>query len=684
MSNIPPTSSTGTPKPASGNGQVVPVQSLPDGLKNVARAMRVEGEVVQQNSDGTTRVKTPEGNIDIAIRGRQPQPGAKIEIDVPAGNPPRQVTIRPAPAQLPQTQPTQTPTPSTPAPTAPVQTIPQPDIPRPQTPVTTPPQGQGQTPAPAQPSTPPAAQQPSPTQPSVQNPQTSVPPPAADAFHPKPQAPLPNAPAPTTQVPQTAQPPALPPLAAGQVVTLSPLPSTSAATVTAPVTADAPDPTGQAAQNKTVFHAALTAQKAGGGLITSLLQAVKSALPATLTQTQTPPANINIGAAASTPAKTSLPLPMQPVPLFAKITSMTLPSGQTMYAQPAPAQTPSGAAGILPAATALSAQNPSAAAATAPTFSITVTTLTPQNQPVIPLVMNEGGDIQNFIVQSPRASVPVGTQITFAPMLNAGTPAPAIMTPVAAMPSFPAAPPVPNAPNLSAAHAGSSLPPAWRSLLPLMQPSSIWPAMDDVFQSFYQATPQAAQILGRIIPSPANAANFGPAALLFVAAVRAGDLPGWMGDKKLDMLHKLGKESLLSRISGETSSLSGNTDTPATEWKSYPLPLLWQNEISKIMLHVREEPFDQEKEDKENGARFVLDLSLTRMGDVQLDGMVRGKQVDLIVRTQMPVSAPMQDAMRVAYANALDGTDIYGEIGFQSDIKSWRVIGRENNLGLSA
>ena len=207
--------------------------------------------------------------------------------------------------------------------------------------------------------------------------------------------------------------------------------------------------------------------------------------------------------------------------------------------------------------------------------------------------------------------------------------------------------------------------------------------MDDVFQSFYQATPQAAQILGRIIPSPANGSSFGPAVLLFAAAIRSGDFMGWIGDKKMDMLHKLGKESLLSRLAGETSSLAANADTPATEWKSLPIPLLWQNEISKVMLHVREEPPEQNQESKDGAARFVLDLSLTRMGDVQLDGLVRGKQIDLIVRTQAPVSGSMQDAMRVAYANALDGTDVFGEIGFQSDIKAWRVIKNESALAVS-
>lgn len=200
--------------------------------------------------------------------------------------------------------------------------------------------------------------------------------------------------------------------------------------------------------------------------------------------------------------------------------------------------------------------------------------------------------------------------------------------------------------------------------------------MDDVFQSFYQATPQAAQILARTIPSPANPANLGPSLLLFAAAAKAGDLQGWLGDKKLEMIHKIGKGDLVSRLSSETAVLASGSDASPTDWKSFPVPLLWQNEISRVLFHVRQEPRDKDNPDQEAGTRFVLDLALDRMGDVQLDGIVRGKRLDIILRTQIPVSIPMQEAMKKAYADALDGSDIFGELGFQGDMKQWMVVKR--------
>ncbi len=624
----------GSAKPSAPTGQVVQIISLPDGLKNNARAIRIEGEVIQQNKDGSVRVRTPEGDININVRGKQPQPGAKIEVDIPAGNPPRQATIRPAPVPPPALPLPQTPTTSTPALPAPL----------PQAPITSQPTQPG--------TTPPTSQQPGSATPQ-QTPDTP------DIYQPSTTA---------TTKPTTPPPAQLPPLEPGQKVKLVPLPD-----IALP---DAPEqPT---TVTKTVAQANIIAQKSEGNLITNLLQAVKSVLPQLAQPANAAPASI-IGKAPMPVATTQPVLQMpanisvQPLVLPAKIVSLVLPSEQVLSAPPS---TPATAAPIITPAPQIAITPPAA-----PLITVTVTEVTPQQQPIIPIQINDKGAVQNFVLQSPPASVPIGTQVTLQPLPMQGIAMPT-QTPNAPQQTITA---TQQTPNVQIAPPATMLPPAWRSFLPLMQPVSLWPMMDEMFQTFYQATPQAAQILSRIIPSPANSANFGPAVLLFAAALKSGELQAWMGDKKLEMLQKLGKDSILSRLSGEASSLSRNTDTPATDWKSLPVPMLWQNEISKVMLHVRQEPRDNEGENPEGTTRFVLDLSLTRMGDVQFDGTVNGKRLDIIVRTQIPVSVPMQEAMKVAYAKALEGSDIYGELGFQGDMKNRVTVQQAtHSLGVSA
>ncbi len=657
--SIPPVPPGGA-KPAGPSGQVVQIVSLPDGLKNMARAMRLEGEVVHQNADGSTRIKTPEGDVDIMIRGRQPQPGAKIEIDIPPGSPPRNATMRTPTQGAAQPQPS----------------------PQPQTPQTPPAQGQ----APVQPA--PPQTQPAPNQPPADTVDVT-PRPAQTQTAPPPATGQPQTPAPPTQTtpppvagqPAAGQPvlgqttapmplPQLPPLAPGQIVTLTPLPPES--------TKDGPPAPNTAAQPGAATNARTANAKATGTIISTLINAVRTVLPPSI-----PLPGLQAPVTQIAPVQTALP-PVMVMPLQAKVMSLVLPSGQAVtmpVSDGAPVTTIPGQSAssmtlpATPGQTAVSAQG----AVSIPSITVTVTQITSQGLPVLPIPVDTSGAVQGFVLQTPPASAPTGTQITLRPIPLSNT---NFFPAQTAFPAQNAASPSPSI--MPQPQTAPAMPPAWRIPLPLMQPASLWPVMDELFQSFYQATPQAAQILGRVIPSPANPGSFGPSVLLFAAALKSGELQGWMGEKKLEMLHKLGKADIVSRLASETAPLSANTDAAPTEWKSLPIPMLWQNEISKVLFHVRREPAEDERDQGEDGTRFVLDLSLTRMGDVQLDGIVRGQRLDLIVRTQMPVSESMQEAMKKAYADALDGSNIYGELGFQGDLKQWvRVLIREDVVAAS-
>jgi len=282
-----------------------------------------------------------------------------------------------------------------------------------------------------------------------------------------------------------------------------------------------------------------------------------------------------------------------------------------------------------------------------------VTGFTPAMIPV--LSMGASGTTGSILasLQFPVTNISDGTHIIFAPTAN---------TPISAQ--------------------------GFKPIIALTQALPFWPVMDDALQSLGQLDPALAQIFSKTIPNPSmtTRGSMGAAALLFIAAIRAGDLHVWMGDKRLEALQRGGKGDLLSRLSSDTNSATQRTsDGAGGEWRSYPMPLLWQNEIAKVMLHIHHDASTQEKTDQNGATRFILDLSLTHMGDVQIDCLLRGGRLDLIVRTEKQISYPMQQAMKTAYAGALEDTRIYGDITFQSDIKTWvQVIRSEESLGVSA
>jgi len=175
-----------------------------------------------------------------------------------------------------------------------------------------------------------------------------------------------------------------------------------------------------------------------------------------------------------------------------------------------------------------------------------------------------------------------------------------------------------------------------------------WPAMDELFQTLQNINPQLASSLAKTLPNAASANQLGPAAMVVIAA-------------------------------GEPAAAT------QSDWRAVPLPMFWENEIHRITLYTRQESDENEKQQNgQNGTRFVMDLSLSRMGDVQIDGLVKDNRLDLILRTEHHFSAPMQQTMRQAYSGALAYTDLVGELNFQGETDKWiHVLEREAQLGVN-
>ncbi len=200
-----------------------------------------------------------------------------------------------------------------------------------------------------------------------------------------------------------------------------------------------------------------------------------------------------------------------------------------------------------------------------------------------------------------------------------------------------------------------------------------WPAFDDMQQVLQQqifvqmaqgqtAAPHA------VIPAPASPAQVPAAALFFIAAVRAGDMAGWLGEKTIDALRRAGREDIIGRLGRDFSGLQrSDVDPVAQDWRAMSVPLSWQNEIHKMMIYYRRDERDQDKDGgKKKDARFIIEISPPRMGLVQLDGLHRAKKLDLIVRTQKVMGPAMKQALRRLWVKALEQTDLSGEISFQS------------------
>jgi len=170
--------------------------------------------------------------------------------------------------------------------------------------------------------------------------------------------------------------------------------------------------------------------------------------------------------------------------------------------------------------------------------------------------------------------------------------------------------------------------------------------MEDIYQNLARAAPQAAQSTTNMMPSPANPAQLGPAALFFMAAVRGGNLTQWLGDKAQEILSQSSKgKSLLNRLTQEGSVLS-RMEAPGQEWRSIALPFYSDQEVHKLILHYKHEHADQNDQEAQKGkqTRFIFELTPSQMGPLQIDGLYRGQRLDVIIRSQDNFSAAMRQA----------------------------------------
>lgn len=713
-----------------GNAQIVQITKLPDGLNNIAKTIRLEGEITKAKNDGSLRITTPSGDIEVKVRGsRQPQEGQRIEIEIPAGRPPRQASLRNAPQIADQSSRiTTTPNAASTQPTpqqierttiagtnrispAPINA----EAPR---------QNTAQTPiqtraAPSQP-IPPAIQetanqvnisaaqsQARPLSPEAVVRLISVPPAQAQTiatmfFQAQP-APLQNI---ITKadlaanliaknaqdqlgqillkniqlVPSQALIPKIQPQIStpvAQLLSLTPQsqnlaqpiltnnffqtpalntltqPNSAAATLVPPVISQ---------QASTVllpiFNSQIISEQQ-----TLPIESIKNILQAetrvsTANQIITPSAQNQISQPATL---TALPVtfdPANPATLISQRTERIdvqvlriIPPQLNLTAPIVPNNQPQ-----IPVPAATQFTTPIISNNNASTITAQVTGFTSNNLPLVTLRLPGAPLPQSFVLQYSANNLQLGSQLQIMPKTPAGT--------TVAQQALP---------TLTANN-------------PLLRGFQ-WPALEELYNGLMRINPQAAASLTRTLPNASNPAQIAPAAMMFIAAVKSGNMAGFFGDKKLDLIQRSGGSDILSRLTQAASNTSRTQAVePASggEWRAVPLPMFWEGEIHHITLYTRHESQQEQKKDQGGGqTRFVFDLSLSRMGDVQIDGLLRDKRLDLVIRTQSAFSEPMQQTMRQAYSGALGQTELSGELSFQGSTKNWvHVLEKSKQLGV--
>ena len=206
----------------------------------------------------------------------------------------------------------------------------------------------------------------------------------------------------------------------------------------------------------------------------------------------------------------------------------------------------------------------------------------------------------------------------------------------------------------------SSPPPA-----PLTHLAQHWETLNQTLRLLEMTSPTVVNQLGQdhvARPGPQLTA----AILLFIAAVRFGDLRGWLGDDAAQAIQRL-RIPIAGTLVEEFTTMQRASEPGDSGWRGFFIPLLDQGQLNQIRLFLNQERYKegQDGEDNVTQTHFLVDLSLRAIGDLQIDGMVKRESVDLLVRSREALSDTIRRNIREIFTTTLARTGINGQLAFR-------------------
>ncbi len=229
----------------------------------------------------------------------------------------------------------------------------------------------------------------------------------------------------------------------------------------------------------------------------------------------------------------------------------------------------------------------------------------------------------------------------------------------------------------------NSLPQFLQGALPMTDPmaqrltdfSAAWPSLNDLAKQNQEGripSALASQIMQRV---PTAGPNLSANILFLMSALNAGQLSGWLGRPALDQMQRDGHGDLAARLDNELSQVGRVAEINTGEWRTLILPFLDDGQIRQLRLFIRrrdeDAEGDSEAQSSPDATRFLLEIELSKLGDLQLDGLIRSKLFDLILRTRQPFSHAMREEIIRIFNESNHSLGLAGQILFEAS-DQWR------------
>jgi len=178
------------------------------------------------------------------------------------------------------------------------------------------------------------------------------------------------------------------------------------------------------------------------------------------------------------------------------------------------------------------------------------------------------------------------------------------------------------------------------------------------FESFKNALPQIGNKLPAQIISFINTAS------------RNVPVSSFIGESSVAVLQSLGEKghSLLTQIEKEITASPKKVTDGRSSWKGWTVPFLSGAIVEPVSLYLQKPHENGHRQkgtvSKPNAVRFVLDLNLTRLGNLQMDGLAHRseRRFDLIIRHQNDLPDAFDEKIRFIFTQTLSALNYTGTV----------------------
>jgi len=170
-------------------------------------------------------------------------------------------------------------------------------------------------------------------------------------------------------------------------------------------------------------------------------------------------------------------------------------------------------------------------------------------------------------------------------------------------------------------------------------------------------------VVEHAIPQPGS--RFTGTLLFFLSALRAGDLRGWLGASGTRLVER---EGLLRRMSDEFGSMQRLANEPAgQDWRLFLIPVLSDAQLHQMRLFVRDHRGAKENDDDSQETRFVIEVTFSKLGPFQFDGLTQDKTLNLILRTQRDIGNSMHQSIVEIFDSTIAALGFTGSVRFRTE-----------------